>query len=35
MILILAIAEVYKNEGDDYFRKEDFNNAIYFFTEAI
>ena len=32
---ILAIAEVYKNEGNDSYRQNDFNNAIYFYTEGI
>ena len=31
----LAIAEVYKNEGNDSYRLNDFNNAIYFYTEGI
>ncbi|CAH3027856.1 unnamed protein product, partial [Porites evermanni] len=30
-----AIAEVYKNEGNEEFRKKDYNNAIYFYTEGI
>jgi len=32
---ILAIAEVYKNEGNDEYRKKKFDNAIYFYTEGI
>ena len=32
---ILAIAEVYKNEGNEAYLKEDYNNAIYFYTEGI
>ena len=32
---ILAIAEVYKNEGNNSYRQNDFNNAIYFYTEGI
>ena len=31
----LAIAEVYKNEGNDEYRKKDFSNAVYFYTEGI
>lgn len=31
----LAIAEVYKNDGNDSYRKKDFDNAIYFYTEGI
>ena len=31
----LAIAEVYKNEGNDSYRENDFNDAIYFYTEGI
>ena len=34
-ILFIAIAEVYKNEGNDEYRKKDFNKAIYFYTEGI
>ena len=33
--LILAIAEVYKNEGNEEYKKRDFSNAIYFYTEGI
>ena len=32
---VTAIAEVYKNEGDEEDRKGDFSNAIYFYTEGI
>ena len=32
---ISAIAEVYKNEGNNSYRQNDFNNAIYFYTEGI
>ena len=32
---VSAIVEVYKNEGDDVCIKEDFLNAIYFYTEGI
>ncbi|KAM7427793.1 Tetratricopeptide repeat protein 4 [Porites harrisoni] len=30
-----AIAEVYKNEGNDEYKKNNFNNAIQFYTEGI
>ncbi|KAL9981291.1 hypothetical protein ACROYT_G009975 [Oculina patagonica] len=30
-----AIAEVYKNQGNEEYRKRDFINAIYFYTEGI
>ena len=30
-----AIAEVYKNEGNDEYRKKDFTNAIYFYKQGI
>jgi len=30
-----AIAEVYKNDGNEEFRRKDYNNAIYFYTEGI
>ena len=33
--LFLAIAEVYNNEGDEACFKEDYSNAIYFYTEGI
>ena len=32
---IVAIAEVYNNEGNDEYRKNDFSNAVYFYTEGI
>ena len=35
LCLILAIAEVYKNEGNEEYTKKDFSNAIYFYTEGI
>ena len=35
MWLILAIAEVYNIEGNERYRQEDFNNAVYFYTEGI
>ena len=35
MRFFLAIAEVYKNEGDEEYRKKDFINAIHFYTEGI
>ena len=31
----LAIAENYKNEGNNSFTQNDFNNATYFYTEGI
>ncbi|CAH3192837.1 unnamed protein product, partial [Porites evermanni] len=30
-----AIAEVYKNEGNDEYNKKSFNSAIHFYTEGI
>ncbi|KAM7426792.1 Tetratricopeptide repeat protein 4 [Porites harrisoni] len=30
-----AIAEVYKNEGNDEYKKNNFNSAIHFYTEGI
>ncbi|CAH3016828.1 unnamed protein product [Porites evermanni] len=30
-----AIAEVYKNEGNDEYNKKHFDNAIYYYTEGI
>ena len=33
--LVTAIAEVYKNEGNDEYNKKNFNNAIHFYTEGI
>ena len=35
LCLALAIAEVYKNEGNDEYRKKEANNAIHFYTEGI
>ena len=35
IIFIVAIAEVYKNEGNDEYKKNNFNNAIQFYTEGI
>ena len=32
---LLAIAEVYKNEGNDEYRKKNFIYAIYLYTEGI
>ena len=32
---LLAIAQVYNNEGNERYREEDFTNAIYFYTEGI
>jgi len=34
-IHFIAVAEIYKNEGNDEYRKKDFNKAIYFYTEGI
>ena len=31
----LAIAEVYKTEGNAAYLKEDYSNAVYFYTEGI
>ena len=31
----IAIAEVYKNEGNEAYLKEDYVNAVYFYTEGI
>ena len=31
----VAIAEVYKNEGNDEYNKKNFNNAINYYTEGI
>ena len=32
---VVAIAEVYKNEGNDEYNKKNFNNAITYYTEGI
>ena len=32
---ISAITEVYTNEGNAEYRKEEYSNAIYFYTEGI
>ena len=32
---IAAISEVYKNEGNDEYKKKNFSSAIYFYTEGI
>ena len=34
-IYFIAIAEIYKNEGNDEYRKKDLSKAIYFYTEGI
>ena len=34
-MIILAIAEIYKKEGNDYFRKKNFSSAIYCYTEGL
>ena len=31
----LAIAQVYNNEGMEAFLKEDYSNAVYFYTEGL
>ena len=31
----LAIAEVYKTEGNEAYLREDYSNAVYFYTEGI
>ena len=33
--IIVAIAEVYKNEGNDEYKKSNFNNAIHYYTKGI
>ena len=33
--LFLAIAEVYKTEGNEAYLKEDYSNAGYFYTEGV
>ena len=35
IIIIVAIAEVYKNEGNDEYKKSNFNNAIHYYTKGI
>lgn len=35
MCPLAAIAEVYKNEGNDAFKKEEFSDAIVFYSEGI
>ena len=32
---ILAIAEVYNNEGNDKYSKKHYSSAVYFYTEGI
>ena len=32
---VVAIAEVYRKEGNDEYNKKNFNNAIHFYTEGI
>ena len=32
---VVAIAEVYKNEGNNEYNKKNFNSAIHFYTEGI
>ena len=33
--IVLAIAEVYKDDGNDEYSKKNFNGAIHFYTEGI
>ncbi len=35
ILFVLAIAEVYKNQGNEEYRKKEFINAIHFYTEGI
>ena len=35
IIIIVAIAEVYKNEGNDAYKKSNFNSAIHYYTKGI
>ena len=35
IIIIVAIAEVYKNEGNDEYKTSNFNNAIHYYTKGI
>ena len=35
IFFLLAIAEVYKNQGNEEYRKRDFIIAIHFYTEGI
>ena len=32
---VVAIAEVYKNEGNNEYNKKNFNGAIHYYTEGI
>ena len=32
---VVAIAEVYSDEGDNEYQKEEYNSAVYFYTEGI
>ena len=32
---VVAIAEVYKNEGNDEYNNNNFNSAVFFYTEGI
>ena len=34
-IFVLAIAEVYKTQGNEEYGKKDFANAVHFYTEGI
>ena len=35
IIITVAIAEVYKNEGNDEYKKSNFNSAIHYYTKGI
>ena len=35
VIIIVAIAEVYKNEGNDEYKKSNFSSAIHLYTKGI
>ena len=35
IFFVLAIAEAYKNEGNERYKQEDLSNAIHFYTEGI
>ena len=32
---VTVLAEIYKNEGNDQFKKENFQSAIHYYTEGI
>ena len=35
ILLVLAVAQVYMNEGNDEHRKKDYSNAIHLYTKGI